>query len=141
MAGYALLDIEILDQTAFDRFRDRAPTTVEAHGGKFLVRGGATDVKGDWTPHRVVLVEFDSMDRARSWRDSPERAALREALDRCAKVTVTLIEGVSPSRIRAHDPRVRDWRRSGASSVKAGAVLTAGRARESTATPRDPRTC
>lgn len=114
MAGYALLDIEILDQTAFDGFRDRAPTTVEAHGGKFLARGGATEVvKGGWTPHRVVLVEFDSMDRARSWRDSPERTAWREALDKCAKVTVTLIEGVSPPRIRAHDPRVRAWRRSG----------------------------
>ncbi|MCY3845516.1 MAG: DUF1330 domain-containing protein [Acidobacteria bacterium] len=95
MAGYALLNVEILDQAAFDALRDRAPATVEAHGGKFLVRGGAAEVvKGDWTTHRLVLVEFDSPERAKAWWEAPERAGIRAALDECAKVTVTIVAGV-----------------------------------------------
>ena len=95
MAGYALIDVEITDQTVFAEFRERAPAVVEAHGGRFLVRGGATEVvQGDWTPHRVVIVEFDSVERAKSWWNSPDHTELRAMLDRCSKTTVTIVEGV-----------------------------------------------
>lgn len=40
MAGYALIDVEITDHAVFAEFRERAPAVVEAHGGRFLVRGG-----------------------------------------------------------------------------------------------------
>ena len=71
MAGYALIDVEITDQAAFAEFRDRAPAVVEAHGGRFLVRGGAAEVvQGDWTPHRVIVIEFESVERAKSWWNS-----------------------------------------------------------------------
>ena len=95
MAGYALIDVEITDHAAFAEFRDRAPAVVEAHGGRFLVRGGATDVvEGDWTPHRVVLLEFDSVERAKSWWSSPDHTELRAVLASCANTTTTIVEGV-----------------------------------------------
>ena len=95
VAGYALIDVEITDQAAFAQFSDRAPAIVEAHGGRFLVRGGATEVvQGDWTPHRVVVIEFDSVERAKSWWSSPAHAELRAMADRCSNTTTTIVEGV-----------------------------------------------
>ncbi len=95
MAAYALIDVEVIDQSVFAEFRERAPAVVEAHGGRFLVRGGATEVvQGDWTPHRVVIVEFDSVDRVKSWWSSPDHTELRTLLDRSSKATMTILEGV-----------------------------------------------
>ena len=95
MAAYALIDVEITDHAAFAEFRDRAPAIVEAHGGRFLVRGGATEVvQGDWTPHRVVIVEFDSVERVKSWWNSPDHTELRATLDRSSNTTMTIVEGV-----------------------------------------------
>ena len=95
MSGYVLIDVEITDHAAFAGLRDRAPAIVEAHGGRFLVRGGAAEVvQGDWTPHRVVIVEFDSVERAKSWWNSPEHTELRALLDRCSRSTTTIVEGV-----------------------------------------------
>ena len=46
MAGYAIIHDEIQDQALFDEFRQRVGATVEAHGGRYLVRGGAIEVHG-----------------------------------------------------------------------------------------------
>ena len=95
MAAYVLIDVEITDQAAFAELRERTPAVVEAHGGRFLVRGGAADVvQGDWTPHRLVLLAFDSVERARAWWNSPEHRKLRARLDRCSRATTTIVEGV-----------------------------------------------
>ena len=95
VAGYALIDVEITDQAAFAQFSDRAPAIVEAHGGRFLVRGGAAEVvQGDWTPHRVVVIEFESVERAKSWWNSAAHTELRAMADRCSNTTTTIVEGV-----------------------------------------------
>ncbi len=95
MAGYALINVEITDHAAFTELRERAQAVVEAHGGRLLVRGGATEVvQGDWTPHRLVLVKFDSVERAKSWWNAPDHAELRAMLDTCSKATTMIVAGV-----------------------------------------------
>lgn len=95
MGGYVLMDVEITDQGAFDAVVERAPEIVGEHGGKFLVRGGATEVlQGDWTPHRLVIVAFDSVEQAKAWWNSPGHTELRSMFDRCSRTTATVAEGV-----------------------------------------------
>ena len=66
--------------------------SVAAHGGKYLVRGGATEtIEGDWNPERVVVVEFDSFEQAKSWA---EIAELREMRVKSSNVRMILVEGV-----------------------------------------------
>ena len=63
MAGYVLIDSEVTDAAVFAGFLERVPATVDAYGGRYLVRGGAAEVTvGDWTPHFVVVVEFDNVE-------------------------------------------------------------------------------
>ena len=95
MAGYVLVNDDITDEAAFAEFRERVGATVEAHGGKYLVRGGATEVAdGDWTPGRLVVIEFDSAEQARAWLSSPEYTEIREIRARSASASVIIAEGV-----------------------------------------------
>ena len=79
MAAYVVLDIEVTDPETFARYRELAPAAIAANGGRYLARGGATEVlEGSPTLHRVVVLEFSTMERAKSWLESPEYREARE---------------------------------------------------------------
>jgi uncharacterized protein (DUF1330 family) len=64
---------EAHDDEALAEYRRRNTAAVQAHGGRFIVRGGAMEVlEGDWAPLRVVVMEFDDVDAARRWYESDE---------------------------------------------------------------------
>ncbi len=95
MSGYVLTDSEVTDEALFAEFLERVPATVDAYGGKYLVRGGATEVmEGDRTPHFTVVVEFDSVEQARKWLNSPEYTDVKEIRLRSANTNVVVAEGV-----------------------------------------------
>ncbi|HJO83421.1 MAG: DUF1330 domain-containing protein [SAR202 cluster bacterium] len=75
MAGYVIADVEVHDQDAYAEYRKIVGASIEKFGGKFLVRGGDHEVvEGDWNPHRVVVLEFDSVARVKEWYASAEYA-------------------------------------------------------------------
>ncbi len=95
MAAYLIADLEITDDRGFEEYRRRVPAVIAAHGGRYLVRGGATEVlEGTLTPHRTVIVEFPSMASLRAFYASPEYRALRALREESAKSTLIAIEGV-----------------------------------------------
>ena len=95
MAAYVIVNDEIQDQGAFSEFRERIGATVEAHGGRYLVRGGNVEVvEGTWSADRVVVVEFDDVGAAKAWLDSTEYNELKELRQRSAKANVIVVEGV-----------------------------------------------
>ena len=94
MAAYVIMDIEVTDPTSYRGFLEQAAATVAAHGGKYLVRAGATTVlQGNWQPHRLVVVEFDSAEQARQWRNSPDATHAREMLNRSSNTNMIIAEG------------------------------------------------
>ena len=83
MSAYVIAEIEVTDPETFEEYRKLVPPTIEAFGGRYVVRGGAIgSLEGGWQPKRMVVVEFDDAERAKAWHDSelyaPARA-LREA--------------------------------------------------------------
>ena len=95
MAAYLIVDNEITDQADFNTYIAEIPRVVEAHGGRFLVRGGATQlVEGTRTPHRVVVIEFDDLERAQNFVNDPEYARLAEIRTRSTVTTTIIVEGV-----------------------------------------------
>ena len=95
MAGYVIVNNEIMDEALHAEFRKRAAATIEAHGGRYLVRGGAAEaIDGEWAPSHIVVIEFDSVERARGWLNSPEFSELREIRARSAESTVVIVQGV-----------------------------------------------
>jgi len=97
MAGYVIADVEVLDPAGYEEYRRGVPATIAAYGGRYLVRGGATEVaEGEWIPKRVVILEFESAARAKAWLESPEYRPLRQIRQRCAKSKVVVVEGFVP---------------------------------------------
>lgn len=95
MAGYLIVDNEITDQDLFGEYASKIVGVIEAHGGRYLVRGGATEViEGERTPHRVVVVEFESMERVQALVNSPEYLELADLRARSSTTTTFIAEGV-----------------------------------------------
>ena len=95
MPGYVIVELEVTDPTAFEEYRQQAAATVASHGGKYLVRGGAAEtLEGDRPPQRIVVLEFESVARARAWWNSEEYLAPKALRQRCAITQMTLVEGV-----------------------------------------------
>lgn len=66
MPAYVLLDIEVIDPVQYETYKKLAPATVASYGGRYLARGGKTETtEGDWKPNRLVILEFESFDKAK----------------------------------------------------------------------------
>ena len=96
MAAYVIVDLTVTDQPTMDEYRKQVPATVARYGGRFLVRGGAHQtVEGDWKPNRVVVLEFPSMEQAKSWYDSEEYREPKAMRLRAGRANMIMVEGVS----------------------------------------------
>lgn len=94
MSAYVIAEVDVTDPKIYDEYRRLVPATVEQYGGRFAVRGGAVETKeGGWSPPRIVVLEFPSMERARAWYHSPEYARALALRLRAAKAKVILVEG------------------------------------------------
>lgn len=95
MSAYLFVNLEITDPTGFDAYRKAVLATIAAHGGRYLTRGGVTEVlEGDWKPNRVVILEFPDVARLKAWYDSPEYRPLIELRKRSATSDVVILDGV-----------------------------------------------
>lgn len=95
MAAYLIADNEITNEAEFAEYARQIVGVIEGNGGKFLARGGPTEiVTGDRTPHRVVIVEFESLVQAEGCVNSAEYKAIASLRDRSSITTTILVEGI-----------------------------------------------
>jgi len=95
MAAYVIANVEVLDPGGFEEYRRSVPATVAQYGGRYLVRGGETETKeGGWSPKRLIVLEFESLARAREWFASPEYAPLIALRKRSANTQLIFAAGV-----------------------------------------------
>ena len=95
MSAYVIVEIDIVDPAGYQEYKELAGATVEKYGGKYIVRGGRTEVlEGDWEPKRIVILEFESMQRAKEWLNCEEYRKPRTMRHRTAKTNMIVVEGV-----------------------------------------------
>ncbi|HEY4005883.1 MAG TPA: DUF1330 domain-containing protein [Pseudonocardia sp.] len=96
MAAYVISEVEVLDESQGQRYRDLASASIARYGGRYVVRGAKPDVpEGDWpSGQRVVVVEFPSMEQLRSWYDSPEYAEALSVRRTALRRRLLFVEGV-----------------------------------------------
>jgi uncharacterized protein (DUF1330 family) len=71
------------------------PPTLTPYGGRFIVRGGATEtLEGDWSPQRIVILEFPSVAQAKAWWASAEYAEAKALRQATARTQMIVVEGV-----------------------------------------------
>jgi uncharacterized protein (DUF1330 family) len=94
MAAYVVVDISIRDRKTYERYKELAAPTVTAYGGRYLVRGGATEsLEGDWHPPRLVILEFPDFEAGRAWWNSPEYEPAKALRQTCAETDMLLVQG------------------------------------------------
>jgi uncharacterized protein (DUF1330 family) len=95
--GYVIAENTVNDQAAYSK--DFAPViakTIEEAGGKFLARGGRTiAMHGKPPAPRVVVVQFDSLDKAQAWANSPAAKAAFTIGAKYSTLNDYIVEGVS----------------------------------------------
>ena len=95
MPAYVLVDVDVTDAGRYDEYRALAAASVEQHGGRYLVRGGASEVlEGERVPNRLVVLEFADADAARAWYHSAEYGEARATRAGAATGSFILVEGV-----------------------------------------------
>jgi uncharacterized protein (DUF1330 family) len=95
MSAYIFVSVEVHDPDRYEDYRKTVLPTIEAYGGRFLVRGGKMEVlEGSWPPRRIVIVEFPSVEKARKWWNSPEYAAPKALRQATSHTEMILVEGV-----------------------------------------------
>ena len=92
MSAYVIVEIEVLDPVRYEEYKRLAPPSIAAFGGRYVVRGGRTEtLEGDWSPKRIVILEFESLERARQWWDCSEyrdAKRLRQEIARTRMIAV-----------------------------------------------------
>jgi uncharacterized protein (DUF1330 family) len=71
------------------------PATIAKYGGKFVVRGGTVEtLEGRWDPQRLVILEFESAERAKQWWASEDYREAKQLRQRTAETQLIVVEGV-----------------------------------------------
>ena len=95
MPAYVLVQISVHDPVMYETYKNLAAASVEAHGGRYLVRGGATEtLEGSWSPSRLVILQFPSAQAARAWWSSAGYAEARRIRHASAEAELLLVEGL-----------------------------------------------
>ena len=95
MAAYLIADIDIIDPVGYAEYKAKAPATVASFGGRYLARGGATDIlEGTWTPKRCVVIEFPTSTALKTWWSSPEYQPLRKIREQTTVSHLVMTEGI-----------------------------------------------
>ena len=94
--AYVIVDMDVTDPDRYAaEYVPLSGPSVEAAGGRYIARGGATEVlEGDRQPHRTVLIEFDSVEAAKTWYESPAYRIARAAREGAAVGSLIVVEGV-----------------------------------------------
>lgn len=94
MSAYIIAEVKVHDAQIYEDYKSQVQPTLEQYGGRFLVRGGDTQLlEGDWNPPRLVVLEFPSGDAARAWWSSSEYAEPKALRQRSAVTQMILAEG------------------------------------------------
>src|SRR6266498_527560 len=95
MPAYVIVEIDMGEPAGYKEYKKLAGATVEKYGGKYMVRGGRIEVlEGDWRPKRIVVLQFESTQRAKQWLNCEEYRKPRKMRNRTADTKMILVEGV-----------------------------------------------
>ena len=95
MPAYVVVQIDIHDPQTYERYKELAPPAIAKYGGRYIVRGGKTEVlEGNWNPPRLVVLEFPTTDSARKWWASPEYAEAKSLRHKASNSEMIVVEGL-----------------------------------------------
>ena len=83
MPAYVVVTIDVKDSVTYEKYKKTAPPSIAIYGGRYLVRGGALEtLEGTWAPRRLVILEFESVERAKACSSTTRGICRLRLMDR-----------------------------------------------------------
>jgi uncharacterized protein (DUF1330 family) len=96
--AYVIAEVEVTDPTTLKKYSDKVPQIVASFNGHYVVRGGGKiqSLEGEPPKGFIVVIGFESAEKAREWYDSPAYSAIRPFRQSSTKSRIFIAEGVAP---------------------------------------------
>jgi uncharacterized protein (DUF1330 family) len=95
MTAYVIFDVDIRDAAQYQQFMSGVTPALEEVSAKYLARGGSHKIyEGDWTPRRIVLIEFPSVAAWEEFYNGATYQGLKHTRDGCSSSRLVSVEGL-----------------------------------------------
>ncbi len=95
--AYVIAEVEVTDLPGMQRYGQKVPETLTPFNHQYLVRSNKIQsLEGEPPKGGIVVIAFDSVEKARAWYDSPAYAAIRPIRQKAAKSRIFIVEGIAP---------------------------------------------
>ena len=93
--GYFIAEVEVTDPATMQQYGSKVAETLASLNHRYIVRSrNIQTLEGDPPKGGIVEIQFDSVEKAREWYDSPAYAAIRPIRQKAAKSRIFIVEGV-----------------------------------------------
>ena len=94
MPAYIIARVQVTDWERYKQYTQATPAAIEKFGGRFIVRGGETvTLEGPLEAGRLVVIEFPSLERAKTFYHSEEYSQAKKLRAGAALGQFLAVEG------------------------------------------------
>ncbi len=95
--GYVIAEVEVTDLPTMQKYGEKVPETLAPFNHHYLIRSSKIQaLEGEPPKGGIVVIAFDSVEKAREWYDSPAYEAIKPIRQSAAKSRIFIVEGISP---------------------------------------------
>jgi len=91
--GYWIAAVDISDAEAYRKYVQANAAPLARYGGRFLVRGGASETRGGTARSRHVIIEFPDYQAALDCYESPEYREAMALRKDASDADIIIVEG------------------------------------------------
>ena len=93
--AYVIIEVDIKDAAAFQRYVEGHQLTLEPYGGRFLAASSQVEaIEGKWQPKRIIIQQWPSVKAFKAWYNSTEYQRWKALRQQAAETQAILVEGL-----------------------------------------------
>jgi uncharacterized protein (DUF1330 family) len=89
-----IAELEVTDPPTFKKYGEGTGAGIPAAGGRFIVRGGKTFVINGTPPKQLVVIQWESLEKAQTYFESEAYKQLVPIRDKASNFRAFVIEGL-----------------------------------------------
>lgn len=94
--GYVVAEVEVTDLATMQKYGEKVPETLAPFNHHYVVRSSKIQSLEGEPPKGLVVIAFDSVEKAREWYDSPAYQAIKPIRQRAANSRIFIVQGLAP---------------------------------------------
>jgi len=94
--GYVIAEVEVTDPAGMQKYGAQVPDTLAPFNHHYVILShNIQPLEGDPPKGGMVMIAFDSVEKAREWYDSAAYARVRPIRQSAAKSRIFIVEGLA----------------------------------------------